>query len=132
MLIIYDFNRPVKLKTDASDYALKAQIKHRNNESKLYFIAFYSHKLLKTELNYLIYDKKFLTIVNTFKKFRHYLKENMHQIKVYTDYKNITHFSTIQNLNKRQLRYAEYFAKFDYVIIYRKGSENGRTNAISK
>ena len=98
---MYDFNRPVKLKTDASDYAFKVQIRYRNNESKLYPIIFYSYKLLKTELNYPIYDKKFLVIVNTFKKFRHYLKENMHQIKVYTDYKNISHFSIIQNLNKR-------------------------------
>ena len=62
---------------------------------------FYSHKLLKAELNYFIYDKKFLIIVNAFKKFRYYLKENMHQIKVYIDHKNITHFFTIQNLNKR-------------------------------
>ena len=56
----------------------------------------------------------------------------MHQIKMYTDYKNISHFFTTQNLNGRQLRYAEYLAEFDYVIIYRKGSENGRTDALSR
>ena len=75
---MYDFNRPVKLKTDASDYAFGAQIGHRNNQNKLYPIAFYFYKFSRTELNYPIYDKKFLTIVNTFKKFRHYLKGNMH------------------------------------------------------
>ena len=53
---------------------------------------FYFYKFLKAELNYLIYDKKFLVIVNAFKKFRYYLKKNMHQIKVYTDHKNIAHF----------------------------------------
>ena len=89
---MYDFNRPVKLKTDASDYAFGIQIKYRNNEGKLYLIAFYFHKLSKAELNYPIYDKKFLTIVNTFKKFRYYLKKNMHQIKVYINHKNISHF----------------------------------------
>ena len=98
---MYDFNRPVKLKINVSDYTFGAQIKHRNNESKLYLIAFYFYKLLKAELNYLIYDKKFLTIVNAFKKFRHYLKENMYQIKVYINHKNILHFSITQNLNKR-------------------------------
>ena len=75
---MYNFNRPVKLKTDASDYALGTQIKYRNNKGKLYPIAFYSYKLLKAKLNYLIYDKKFLIIVNAFKKFRYYLKENMY------------------------------------------------------
>ena len=91
---MYDLNRPVKLKTDVSNYAFKAQIGHRNNQNKLYLIAFYFHKLLKAELNYPIYDKKFLAIVNAFKKFRYYLKGNMHQIKVYINYKNISHFFT--------------------------------------
>ena len=92
---MYDFNRPVKLKTDASDYAFGAQIKYRNNQNKLYFITFYFYKFLKAKLNYFIYDKKILTIVNTFKKFQHYLKENMYQIKVYINHKNISHFSII-------------------------------------
>ena len=56
----------------------------------------------------------------------------MHQIKVYINHKNISHFFIIQNLNKRQLRYAEYFTEFDYVIIYRKRLKNGRVNVMSK
>ena len=56
---MYDFNRLIKLKTNISDYALKAQKKHYNNQNKLYPIAFYSYKLSKTELNYPIYDKSF-------------------------------------------------------------------------
>ena len=89
---MYNLNRPVKFKTDASDYAFEVQIKYRNNKSKLHLIAFYSHKFLRTKLNYPIYDKKFLTIINFFKKFRYYLKGNMHQIKVYINHKNISHF----------------------------------------
>ena len=92
---MYNLNRPVKLKTDASNYVLEIQIKYRNNKNKLYFIAFYFYKLLKVKLNYPIYDKKFLAIVNTFKKFRHYLKKNMQQIKVYINHKNILYFFTI-------------------------------------
>ena len=132
VLIMYDPKRPVELETDASDYALGAQIGQRDEEGKLHPIAFYSHKLTKTELNYPIYDKEFLAIVNAFKEFRHYLMGNMHQVKVYTDHKNIAHFSTTQTLSGRQLRYAEYLAEFDYIIIHRKGSENGRADAISR
>ena len=66
---MYDFNRPVELKTDVSDYAFGAQIGYRNNKGKLYLIAFYFHKLLGAELNYFIYDKEFLVIVNAFKEF---------------------------------------------------------------
>ena len=56
----------------------------------------------------------------------------MYQIKIYTDYKNILHFLITQNLSERQLRYAKYLAKFDYIIIYRKGSKNGQADAISR
>ncbi|KAF4449870.1 pol polyprotein [Fusarium austroafricanum] len=56
----------------------------------------------------------------------------MHQIKVYTDHQNISHFATTQELNRRQLRYAEYLCEFDFVIIHRKGSDNGRADAISR
>ena len=64
---MYNPNRPVKLKTDVSDSAFGIQIKYCNNKGKLYFIAFYFYKLSKVKLNYFIYDKKFLVIINFFK-----------------------------------------------------------------
>jgi transposase InsO family protein len=57
---------------------------------------------------------------------------SLHQIKVYTDHQNISHFATTQELNRRQLRYAEYLCEFDFTIIHRKGSDNGRADAISR
>jgi hypothetical protein len=132
VLIMFDPNKEIELETDSSDFALGGQIGQRDDEGKLHPIAFYSHKLHGAELNYPIYDKEFLAIVNCFKEFRHYLMGSMHKIKVYTDHQNITHFATTQELNRRQLRYAEYLSEFDFVIIHRKGSENGRADAISR
>ena len=54
-------------------YKLNNKIK-----KKLYFIAFYFYKFIKTELNYPIYDKEFFIIVNAFKKFKHYFIKNIH------------------------------------------------------
>ena len=129
---MFDPERPIELETDSSDFALGAQIGQRDDEGKLHPIAFYSHKLHGAELNYPIYDKEFLAIVNAFKEFRHYLLGSNHQVKVYTDHKNISHFATTQQLSGRQLRYAEYLSEFDYLIIHKKGSENGRADAISR
>lgn len=132
VLAMFDPEREIELETDASDFALGAQIGQRDEQGKLHPIAFYSHKLHGPEERYPIYDKEFLAIVNAFKEFRHYLMGSKHKIKVYTDHKNISHFATTQELNGRQLRYAEYLSEFDYVIIHRKGSENGRADAISR
>ncbi|KAJ3464714.1 hypothetical protein MRS44_009500 [Fusarium solani] len=132
VLATFDPTKEVELETDASDYALGAQVGQRDENGKLHPIAFYSRKLHGAELNYPIYDKEFLAIVNAFKEFRHYLLGSQYKVKVYTDHKNISHFATTQKLSGRQLRYAEYLSEFDYVIIHRKGSENGRADAISR
>jgi hypothetical protein len=132
VLATFDPEREIELETDASDFAQGAQIGQRDDDGMLHPIAFFSYKMHGAELNYPIYDKEFLAIVNAFKEFRHYLLGSKHKIKVYTDHKNISYFATTQQLSGRQLRYAEYLSEFDYVIIHRKGSENGRADAISR
>ncbi|KAM4065521.1 reverse transcriptase (RNA-dependent DNA polymerase) [Hirsutella rhossiliensis] len=125
VLTTFDPERQIELETDASDFALGAQIGQKDDEGRLRPIAFYSKKLHGAELNYPIYDKEFLAIIQAFKEFRHYLLGSKHKIKVYTDHKNISHFATTQQLNGRQIRWAECLSEFDYEIIHRKGTENG-------
>ncbi|KAF5233022.1 hypothetical protein FANTH_12730 [Fusarium anthophilum] len=132
VLAIFNPDKEIKLETDSSDFALGGQISQRNNTGRLHPITFYSHKLHRAELNYPIYNKEFLAIINYFKEFRHYLMGSKHQVKVYTNHQNISYFATTHKLNQRQLRYAEYLCKFDFIIIHRKGSENSRADAISR
>ncbi|KAM4057840.1 integrase core domain-containing protein [Hirsutella rhossiliensis] len=103
--------RQIELETDASDFALGAQIGQKDDEGRLRPIAFYSKKLHGAELNYPIYDKEFLAIIQAFKEFRHYLLGSKHKIKI---------------------RWAECLSEFDYEIIHRKGTENGRADALSR
>ncbi|KAM4061114.1 reverse transcriptase (RNA-dependent DNA polymerase) [Hirsutella rhossiliensis] len=123
VLTTFDPERQIELETDASDFALGAQIGQKDDEGRLRPIAFYSKKLHGAELNYPIYDKEFLAIIQAFKEFRHYLLGSKHKIKVYTDHKNISHFATTQQLNGRQIRWAECLSEFDYEIIHRKGTK---------
>ena len=85
----------VELETNALDFALGAQVRQRDNKGKLYLVTFYSKKLHRAELNYPIYNKEFLAIINRFKEFRHYLMGSKHKVKVYIDHKNISYFVTI-------------------------------------
>ncbi|RYC76607.1 hypothetical protein BFJ63_vAg20516 [Fusarium oxysporum f. sp. narcissi] len=78
---MFDPDRQVELETDASDFALGGQIGQRHDDGMLHPIAFYFHKMHGAELNYPIYDKEFLAIVNCFKEFRHYLRGTKHQVK---------------------------------------------------
>jgi len=58
----------VEIKPDASNYALGLVISQRGPDRKLYPIAFYSRKLTSIEINYKIYDKKLLAIIDCFEK----------------------------------------------------------------
>ncbi|KAM4064451.1 reverse transcriptase (RNA-dependent DNA polymerase) [Hirsutella rhossiliensis] len=96
VLTTFDPERQIELETDASDFALGAQIGQKDDEGRLRPIAFYSKKLHGAELNYPIYDKEFLAIIQAFKEFRHYLLGSKHKIKVYTDHKR-SHISRRRN-----------------------------------
>ncbi|KAH8172320.1 reverse transcriptase (RNA-dependent DNA polymerase) domain-containing protein [Sarocladium implicatum] len=88
--------------------------------------------LLGPELNYPIHDKELMAIIEAFREWKHYLSGASHQVKVYTDHKNLTTFTTTKDLNKRQIRWSEFLSEFNFEIIYRKGSENGRADALSR
>ncbi len=48
------------------------------------------------------------------------------------DYKNFTSFTTTKILNRRQVRWLEALSAYNFTIIYRKGSENARADALSR
>ena len=56
------------MEADASDYALGSILSHTNLAGVLHPICYYSRKLTPAELNYPIYDKELLAVVEAFKQ----------------------------------------------------------------
>ena len=48
------------------------------------------------------------------------------------DHKNLTRFTTTKELIARQFRYAKKLTECDFIIIYKKGSKNGKADALNK
>ena len=100
-LILAMFN-PVKkiiIETDTSKIALGLILSQFNEKKRLHPIIFYFKKFTAPELNYDIYNKKLLTIVDSFKIWKIYLKKPKYIIKLYTDYKNFKNFTSTKILN---------------------------------
>ena len=123
---------PCIVETDASDYALGAILSQPDEKGVNHPIAFHSRKLLPAETNYQIYDKELLAIVDSFKHWRHYLEFSEHPVAVITDHKNLEYFSTTRNLSRRQVRWSEILADFNFVIKYRAGKLNTAADALSR
>jgi hypothetical protein len=87
-----------------SDYSIGAYLDQQDNNSKQYTIAYYSRKITSAELNYNIYNKELLAIVEAASYWRCYLEEARHTVSVLTDYKNLIYFTTTKRLTRRQVR----------------------------
>ncbi len=60
------------------------------------------------------------------------MEGTQNQVQVCTDHKNLTYFTTTKELNRRQVRWAETLATYNFKISYVKGSENARADALSR
>ena len=61
---MHDLEHDTVLKTNALDKAISRCLSQKGDNSLLYPVAYYSWKLLLAKLNYDVYDKELLAIVN--------------------------------------------------------------------
>ena len=132
ILKYFDPTKPIVLETDASDFAIGGVLSQPSEDNLLYPVAYYSRKLQPAEINYEIYDKEMMAIVEAFKEWRAYLEGAQHQITVITDHKNLEYFLTTKTLNRRQSRWSELLGNYDFIIKYLPGKLNGKPDALSR
>ena len=94
----WDPEAPMILKTDASNCILAAILSTWSN-GKVHPIAFHSRAFSAAEINYDVYDKELLAIIESFKKWQHYLEGVAILVEVFTDHKNLIYFSEIKILS---------------------------------
>src|ERR1700754_999482 len=87
-------------------------------------------KLQGAELNYPTHEKELLAIVHALKIWRHYLF-GQHFI-VFTDHHSLKFLDTQPHLSRRQARWQEHLAEFDFEIQYKPSKQNVVANALSR
>jgi len=86
------------------------------SDDKWRLVAFISKSLSNTEQNYEIHDKEILALVRCLEVWRHFLEEVTVKFEIWTDHKNLEYFMKAQKLNHRQVRWALYLSRFDFVL----------------
>ena len=123
---------PLTIEADAFDFGLGCVLSQTDETGELHPLAYYSRKFCAAELSCPIYDKELLTIVAAFRQWRVYLKGAAHPLVVYTDHKNLEYFQAARTTSRRYAGWAETLAAYDFSIVYRKGSSNGKPDALSR
>jgi RNase H-like domain found in reverse transcriptase len=99
-LLFTNDDLPYRMEADSLDVATGAVLSQKSPEDdKWHPMTFYSKSLTPVERNYEIHDKEMLAIVWALEEWRHFLKGSKHQIKIWTDHKNLEYFLTAKKLN---------------------------------
>ena len=133
----FDPDLEIILECDASDYVVSGVLsqKHPNLDTgkmTLHPVAFMSEKMSPAECNYRIGDKELLAIVVALEKWYIYLHQLPHMFTIMTDYYNLQTFSTKALLSRHQARWAQELAQYDFKIVFRPGTQNGKADALTR
>jgi hypothetical protein len=132
VLMGYNQFAETRVETDASSYATGAVLLQKTSDQSWQPIAFLSQSMNQAERNYDIWDKEMLAIIRALDSWRHYLIGLPEPFEIRTDHKNLKYWQTARNLTRRQAKWSLFLSEFRFVILYQKGSENGRADPLSR
>ena len=133
VLVMPDFTKPFILQTDASYVGVGAVLCQEHNvegEKVDKPIAYVSRALRKAERNYAAYEIELLALVYAIKQFRNFIMGS--RFLVQTDHRALQWLRTSKDLSGRLARWAMLLQEFDFDIVYRKGSQNGNADGLSR
>ena len=111
----FDSEKDIELYTDASDHAISAVLAHEVDGVR-HPIAFWSRCLTKSELNYTIYQKEFLALFASAKKFKLLLVAR--PFTVFLDNKGVSYLKTLKLSQScpRTARYVTFLNQFRFDV----------------
>jgi hypothetical protein len=133
--ILRHFNpeSPTIMETDASDFAIAGVLLQVNPDNGLtHPVAYISRTLNSAERNYDVHDKEMLAIVFACIEWRPLLLSLSSTFTILSDHKSLEYFMTTKILNRRQARWAERLADFNFTLTYRPGVLNTSADALSR
>lgn len=131
--IVRHFNNklPIILETDASAFAISGIVSQIHPDG-IHPTGFFSRKLRDAEVNYDTHDCELLAIIESLKAWRHWLMETPTPVTVLSDHNNLKYFMSSKELNRRQVRWAQFLADFNIEIHHRPGKFNVCADALSR
>ena len=129
ILKLPNFEHPFILQTDASNFAIGVVLSQVIDEQE-HPVAFASRQLNSAESKYATIEKEALAIKWGIQYFRHYVYGTHFTIQ--TDHNPLRWLMSMKDSSQRLTRWALALQDYDFDIEYRKGSENGNADALSR
>ncbi|GAA5974652.1 hypothetical protein JCM11641_007040 [Rhodosporidiobolus odoratus] len=121
---------PIWVMTDASKVGLGAVLLQGADWRTAYPCSYYSPQFIPAERNYPTHEQELLAVVAALKAWRiELLGEHS---TLLTDHDTLRHFRAQPDLSKRQARWSESLADYDYETVYIPGEKNGVADGLSR
>ncbi|GAA5845583.1 hypothetical protein JCM11251_003669 [Rhodosporidiobolus azoricus] len=121
---------PIWLMTDASKVGIGAVLLQGEDWRTAHPCGFWSRQYIAAEKNYPTHEQELLAIVAALKAWRIDLLGV--RFRVLTDHDTLKHFQTQPTLSKRQARWTETLADYDYELSYIPGKQNAVADSMSR
>ena len=132
LLVAPDLNKEFRVEADASNFTTEGVLSIKYKDNKWRPVVYISKSLNETERNYEIHDKEMLAVIHCLEAWRHFLEGAKSKSEVWIDYKNLEYFMSNQKLNRRQVRWALYLSRFDFILKHISGSKIGKADSLSR
>lgn len=131
ILAHFDPERETMVEADSSGYATGGLMLQKDDHGIWRPVAYLSKKHSPAKANYPIHDKELLAIIRCLEAWRPELQA-VKQFTILTDHKNLRYFYSEKQLTKRQVRWSEYLARFNFTLEWKPGKSLGRPDALSR
>ena len=129
VLQLADQQKDYIVTTDASDYAMGAVLSQVWDDGE-HPVAFESRKMNPAEQNYPTHERELLAVIHALRTWRHYLLGR--KFIIVSDHHSLKYLQTQPQLSRRQARWLEFLAEFDFEIVHRPGKSNVVADALSR
>jgi hypothetical protein len=126
----FSSDRPFILNTDASDWAIGAELSQVQPDGTEKAIAYASNLLNRAESNYSTTRKELLAVVKFMNEFRYFLLGRF--FKVRTDHSALQWLRSSMSLTGQLMRWSEQISDFDFVVEHRPGRKHQNADSLSR
>ena len=119
-----DPEKPFELEVNTLAFAIGVVLLQQDETRKWHEVRYYLKALNKTEWNYDIWDREFMSVIFGLRNWRHLLVGSPHKVTMYTDHTNLQYYQHPQKINQRVAWYISMLADYNIELKHLPGTKN--------